>query len=140
MFRALLDADAVAKWRAPVGMTAKIHEFDPREGGRFRVSLTYDAPTDRGKTTAQTDTYHGYFACVVPDEKIVEVIEFETDKPELQGEITVTTTLADKPGGTEISVTYQGLPSAISEHDNATGTRMALDNLADLVEREREDS
>ena len=140
MFRALLDADAVGKWRAPEGMKAEIHEFDPREGGKFRVSLTYDAPTDRGKTTEQTDTYHGYFARLVPDEKIVEVLEFETEKPELQGEITVTTTLADKPGGTEISVTYQGLPSAISEQDNATGTRMALDNLAYLVEREREDS
>jgi hypothetical protein len=67
-------------------------------------------------------------------EKVVEVLEFETEKHELQGEITVTTTLADKPGGTEICVNHQGLPSAISEHDNAVGTRMALDNLAGPLE------
>jgi uncharacterized protein YndB with AHSA1/START domain len=60
-YRALIDARAVAKWKVPTGMTSHVHEFDAREGGLFRVSLTYDEPTGTGKTTEHTDTYHGHF-------------------------------------------------------------------------------
>jgi uncharacterized protein YndB with AHSA1/START domain len=59
VYRALLDARAVAKWKVPDGMTCHVHAFDAREGGSFRISLTYDAPSGTGKTTAHTDTYSG---------------------------------------------------------------------------------
>jgi uncharacterized protein YndB with AHSA1/START domain len=59
VYRALLDPDAVRQWMVPDIMTSHVHAFDAREGGEFRISLTYDAPTTAGKTTAQTDTYHG---------------------------------------------------------------------------------
>jgi uncharacterized protein YndB with AHSA1/START domain len=134
VYRALLDADSVEKWRAPAGMTAQVHEFDAREGGAFRVSLTYDAPTGTGKTTSQTDTYHGHFAKLVPDEQVVEVVEFETADPGLRGEMTMTTTLADADGGTDIVFRHEGLPSGVAPADNETGTRMALAKLAALVE------
>ena len=55
--RAILDARAVATWMVPNGMTSQLHAFDAREGGSFRISLTYDTPTGTGKTTAHTDTY-----------------------------------------------------------------------------------
>jgi hypothetical protein len=61
VYRAFLDPDAVAIWKVPNGMTSHVHEFDAREGGSFRISLTYEAPTETGKTTAHTDTYHGGF-------------------------------------------------------------------------------
>src|SRR5438093_6503071 len=61
VYRALLDAQAVAIWMVPTGMSSHVHAFDAREGGAFRISLTYDAPTGAGKTTAHTDTYHGRF-------------------------------------------------------------------------------
>jgi uncharacterized protein YndB with AHSA1/START domain len=115
-------------------MTAQVHEFDAREGGAFRVSLTYDAPTGTGKTTSQTDTYHGHFAKLVPDEQVVEVVEFETADPGLRGEMTMTTTLADADGGTDIVFRHEGLPSGVAPADNETGTRMALAKLAALVE------
>jgi uncharacterized protein YndB with AHSA1/START domain len=134
VYRALLDADSVAKWRVPAGMTGQVHEFDAREGGAFRVSLTYDAPTGTGKTTSHTDTYHGHFATLVPDEQVVEVLEFETPDPGLRGEMTVTTTLADADGGTDVVFFHEGIPSAVPPADNETGTRMALANLAALVE------
>jgi uncharacterized protein YndB with AHSA1/START domain len=51
VYRALLDARAVATWMVPTGMTSHVHAFDAREGGSFRISLTYDAPTGAGKTT-----------------------------------------------------------------------------------------
>ena len=75
VYRARLDPHAAATWMVPDGMTSHVHEFDAREGGSFRISLTYDEPTGTGKTTAHTDTYHGRFAKLVPNEQVVEVIE-----------------------------------------------------------------
>lgn len=115
-------------------MSSVVHEFDAREGGAFRVSLTYDLPTGTGKTTAHTDTYHGHFRRLIPDEEVVEVLEFETDDPGLGGEMTITTTLADADGGTEVVMTHEGLPDGVASDDNELGTRMALDHLAALVE------
>jgi hypothetical protein len=53
-------------------MTSHVHAFDAREGGTFRISLTYDAPDRIGKTTAHTDTHHGRFVKLVPDEQVVK--------------------------------------------------------------------
>jgi uncharacterized protein YndB with AHSA1/START domain len=134
VYRALLDADAITRWRVPAGMTSQVHEFDPREGGAFRVSLTYDAPGKAGKSASRTDTYHGHFARIIPDRQVVEVIEFETADPALGGAMTLTTTLTDVDGGTEILVVHDGIPASVPPADNETGTRMALANLAALVE------
>lgn len=134
VYRALLDAGAVSRWRVPDGMTSQVHEFDPREGGKFRVSLTYDAPGKAGKSSSRTDTYHGHFARLIPDREVVEVIEFETPDPALGGAMTLTTTLTDADGGTEIVVVHDGIPASVPPADNETGTRMALANLAALVE------
>ena len=134
VYRALLDAGAIAAWRVPDGMTSVVHEFDAREGGSFRISLTYDAPDRAGKTAAATDTYHGRFERLVPGERVVEVVEFETDDPALRGEMTITTTLADSGDGTDVSIVHEGLPDSVPASDNEAGTRMSLDNLARLVE------
>jgi uncharacterized protein YndB with AHSA1/START domain len=132
--RALLDPAAVAKWRVPTGMSSHVHEFDAREGGSLRVSLTYETPDSTGQSTAHTDSYHGHFVKIVPDQQVVEVVEFETDDPSLRGAMTMTTTLTDVDGGTEVVVVHDGIPDAIPAEDNETGTRMALANLARLVE------
>jgi uncharacterized protein YndB with AHSA1/START domain len=133
----LIDADAIARWRVPDGMTSEVHEFDAREGGTFRISLTYDSPTGTGKSTAQSDTFHGHFARLVPDELVVEVIEFETEDVGLRGEMRMTTSLTDADGdATEVTVLHEGIPDDVSPSDNELGTRMALDNLAALVETE----
>lgn len=134
VYRALLDADAVAKWRVPAGMSSYVHEFDAREGGSFRVSLTYDAPDAAGKSAAHTDTYHGHFARLVQDQRVVEVFEFETADPELLGTMTMTTTLTDAGDGTDVVVVHEGIPDSVPAADNETGSRMALANLARLVE------
>ena len=115
-------------------MTSVVHEFDAREGGLLRISLTYDASTGAGKTAAHTDTYHGHFAKLVPNEQVVEVLEFETADPKLHGEMTMTTTLADADGGTDVLVVHERIPPGVSVVDNEIGTRMALDNLAALLE------
>jgi uncharacterized protein YndB with AHSA1/START domain len=134
VYRALLDAHAVATWMVPSGMTSHVHAFDPREGGSFRISLTYDAPTGTGKTTTQTDTHHGHFMELRPDEKVVEVVEFETADPALRGEMTITIALADADDGTDIVAVHDGLPRGVPTADNEAGWQSALGKLAALVE------
>ena len=135
VYRALVDARAVATWMVPTGMTSQVHAFDPREGGSFRISLTYDAPTGTGKTSAHTDTYHGRFVKLVTDEQVVELVEFETADPELRGEMTITISLADADGGgTDVLAVHDGLPPGVPIADNEAGWREALGKLAALVE------
>ena len=136
VYRALLDARAVAKWKVPTGMTCHVHEFDAREGGSFRISLTYNAPTGTGKTTAHADTYHGRFVKLVPNEQVVEVDEFETADPAMRGKMTVTITFTDADGATDVVGVHAGLPPGVSTADNETGWRMALAKLAALCEEE----
>jgi uncharacterized protein YndB with AHSA1/START domain len=134
VYRALVDAEAIAAWRVPDGMRSEVHEFDAREGGTFRVSLHYDSPDAVGKSGAHTDTYRGHFVQLIPDERVVEVSEFETDDPALGGAMTMTTTLRDAGGGTEVVIQHDGIPDAVDPADNDTGTRMALAALAVWVE------
>jgi uncharacterized protein YndB with AHSA1/START domain len=115
-------------------MRSHVHEFDAREGGAIRISLTYDAPEQSGKSMAHTDTYHGQFVQLVPGELVVERIEFETDDPDLRGTMTMTTTLSDADGGTDVTVLHEGIPDTVPAADNEAGTRMALAALARLVE------
>ena len=134
VYRALLDPTAVQAWMVPDGMSSKVHEFDGREGGAFRISLTYDAPTTTGKTTAQTDTFHGRFTHLVPDREVTQTTEFETDDPALQGEMTITYELEDQDGGTVLTYAHEGLPSGVNPDDNALGATMSMAKLAALVE------
>jgi uncharacterized protein YndB with AHSA1/START domain len=133
VYRALVDPLAVATWMVPDGMTSRVHEFEAREGGAFRITLTYDEPTGAGKTTAHADTYHGRFVRLVPDELVVERIEFETDDPAMRGEMTVTLALTDADGGTELVAVHDHLPPGLSPADNELGWRLSLAKLARLV-------
>lgn len=134
VYRALLDPRAVAQWKVPDGMSLHVHDFDAREGGAIRISLTNADRSETGKTSSHTDTYHGRFVKLVPNEQVVEVDEFETTDPALQGEMTITITLADANGGTDLVAVHEGLPQGVSTADNETGWRMALAKLAALVE------
>jgi uncharacterized protein (DUF1810 family)/uncharacterized protein YndB with AHSA1/START domain len=136
VYRALLDPLAVARFRVPDGMTCQVHEFDGREGGAFRVSLSYDSPESVGKSSAHTDTYHGRFVRLVPDQSVVEVVEFETTNPLLSGKMTITTTLTAVDAGTDVVVFHEGIPDVVPSDDNEAGTRMGLEKLARLVEQD----
>ena len=136
VYEALIDDGAVQQWMVPDSMTSHVHLFDAREGGAFRISLTYDAPTDTGKTSTQTDTYHGRFVRLVPGELVVQVVEFETADPALQGEMTITFTLADSSAGdgTDLTGVHENLPPGVPPEDNELGWSMSLAKLARLVE------
>jgi uncharacterized protein YndB with AHSA1/START domain len=134
VYRALTDAAVVARWMVPDGMAIHVHTYDVREGGKFRVSLTYEAPDAVGKSSAHTDTYHGHFVRLLPDQKVEQVIEFETADPNLQGKMRVVISLADGAGGTDVFAVHDHLPTGLSAVDNETGWRMSLAKLAALAE------
>jgi uncharacterized protein YndB with AHSA1/START domain len=136
VYQACLDPDAVASWRVPDNMKARVHAFDAREGGRFRVSLTYQDPerSSRGKTSEDTDTFAGRFVELVPYERIVEVIEFESEDPGFAGEMKITTSLAEAGEATEVTILCQDIPGGIRPEDNAIGCKESLQKLAALLE------
>lgn len=134
VYAALLDPDAVRQWMVPDGMTSEVLAFDAREGGTFRITLTYAAPTTTGKTTTQSDTFHGRFVRLVPGAEVVQAVEFETDDPAMHGEMTITYQLTAAGGGTELTGTHEHLPAGVSPADNELGWSMSIAKLARLVE------
>jgi len=134
VYQALIDPQAIAIWMVPDGMTSQVHTFDAWEGGHFRISLTYVDPTTTGKSSEQTDTYHGHFVKLAPHEQVVEVMEFETTDPTMQGEMTVTFTLTEVDGETALLAVHDQVPPGIAPADNELGWQMSLDKLATLVE------
>ena len=118
----------------PDGMASEVHEFEAREGGVFRISLTYDDPQQAGKTSGSTDTFHGRFAKIIPDSEIVQVVEFQSDDPSMKGEMTITYLLEDRDNGTDVTGIHEDLPPGLSAADNELGWAMSMDKLAKLVE------
>jgi len=134
VYRALIDTDAIGRWKVPDGMSIHVHEHEAREGGSFRISLTYDGAAGVGKSSARTDTYHGHYVTLVPDEKIVEIDEFESDDPGMSAPMTVSITLADDDGGTTLVAVHEGISESIPASDNELGWQLSLAKLANLVE------
>jgi uncharacterized protein YndB with AHSA1/START domain len=135
VYRACLDPEALVVWRVPDNMEGHLHSLEARAGGRYRMSLTYQDPqrSPGGKTSDSTDTFEGRFVEMVPDEKIVEVVEFESEDSRYSGEMTMTTRLSDVDDGTQVTVICAGLPAGIRPEDNELGTRQALQKLAALL-------
>lgn len=134
VYRALLDPQLIPRWRVPTGMRCDIHEFEPHEGGTFRVSLTYDTPAAAGKSSAHTDTYHGHFEQLVPNERVVERLAFETTDPQLQGEMRITTDLVAAGASTRLIAVHENLPPGVAPADNEAGWQESLAKLASLIE------
>lgn len=91
VYEAFLDPGLLAAWLPPAGMRGVVHELEPREGGRFSMSLTYENPADGpgGKSTGDTDTFQGRFVELVPRERVGWAVEFESDRPGMSGEMRV---------------------------------------------------
>ncbi len=137
VYDALINPDKLIIWRVPNSMIGKIHSFDAREGGKYDMSLTYMKPEESlgGKSTEDTDSFTGCFVQLIPDEKVVEVIEFDSDDPRFSGQMTMTTTLKEADGGTEISILAEDIPPGVNPADNEQGTEESLAKLAKLVEK-----
>lgn len=136
IYRALTDPQAIVSWRPPKGMRGEMLAFDAREGGAYRMALIYEDQSIQGKSSGNVDVVEGRFQDLVPGERMVEVVTFESDDPTFAGEMTITTTLTPIPGGTEVSIACENVPSGISAADHEAGLTSTLQNLATYTERQ----
>ncbi|OWV71138.1 ATPase [Rhizobium sp. R634] len=135
IYRAFLDAEAVATWLPPASMTGIVHAFEGWEGGAFSMSLVYpdDETSQLGKTSEKTDRFEGRFARLVADQQIVWVTVFDSEDESFSGEMTLATTLSRVDGGTVVTMVCEDIPSGIRLEDNEEGCRLTLDKLAAFV-------
>ena len=127
VYRAFLDADAMAKWLPPNGFTGKVYHMDPRVGGTFRMSFTNFA-------TGQSHAFGGAYLELVPNAKLRYTDVF--DDPNLPGEMQTTVSLAAVSCGTEVNIVQEGIPAAIPPESCYLGWQESLALLAKLVEAE----
>ena len=136
VYAAFMDPAALLAWLPPGGMTGKMHAFDARVGGGYRMSLLYPAnePAPRGKTSAGEDVVTVRFVELVQGRRIVEAVTFETTDPALFGEMTIIVTLEPVPGATDVTLLCKNLPPGLRPDDNEAGSRLSLEQLAHRFE------
>ena len=127
VYRAFLDADAMAKWLPPNGFTGKVHQLEAKVGGAHRMSFT-------NFTTGRSHSFGGTYLELVPHERLRYTDRF--DDPNLPGEMQVTVTLKPVSVGTELHVVQEGIPEAIPPEACYLGWQESLMLLAKLVEAE----
>lgn len=136
VYAALVDRDALTAWLPPDGMTARFERFDPRPGGSYRLVLTYiDASRTQGKATADSDVIEARYVDIVPDERVVQAVDFVSDDPAFAGTMIMTWDVTAVDGGTRVDITAEDVPDGISAEDHAAGLASSLANLADHLER-----
>ena len=136
VYQAFIDPDDLIAWLPPGNMTGQFHEFEARVGGGYRMSLFYpeSGAEHRGKTTEREDRVNVRFVELVPPRRIIEAVNFDTTDPALLGEMTMTATFKEVPGGTEVTLLFENLPPGLRPEDNEVGARQSLDQLARHLE------
>ena len=127
IYRAFLDADAMAKWLPPNGFTGKVHHMDAKVGGTFRMSFT-------NFTTGKSHSFGGKYLELVPHERLRHTDTF--DDPNLSGEMRVTVTLKPVSCGTDLNIEQEGVPAVIPTETCYLGWQESLVLLGKLVEAE----
>ncbi len=125
VYRAFLDADAMAKWLPPNGFTGKVHHLDARVGGTYKMSFT-------NFTTGHSHSFGGEYLDLVPHERIRYTAKF--DDPNLPGVMRTTVSLQEVSCGTELSVSQEGIPEVIPLEACHLGWQESLTLLSKLVE------
>ncbi len=127
VYRAFVEADALAKWLPPNGFTCTVHHFDAKVGGTFKMSF-------RNFTTGASHSFGGEYVELVPHERLRYTDKF--DDPNLPGLLEVTVTLKEVSVGTELTIVQDGVPDVIPPEACYLGWQDSLRNLAQLVEPE----
>ena len=127
VYRAFLDADAMAKWLPPNGFTGKVHHLDAKVGGTYKMSFT-------NFTTGKSHAFGGTYVELKPNERIRYTDKF--DDPNLSGEMQVSITLTNVMCGTDVNIVQEGVPDAIPAEMCYLGWQESLILLAKLVETE----
>jgi uncharacterized protein YndB with AHSA1/START domain len=127
VYRAFLDPEALVKWMAPNGFTAKVHQLDAKVGGSYKMSF-------KNFTTGNGHSFGGKYLELVPNERIVHTDEF--DDKNLPGTMQVTITFKKVLVGTEVNITQEGVPDVIPAEACYLGWQESLNLLANLVNPE----
>jgi len=127
VYRAFLDADAMAKWLPPYGFTGKVHHMEAKVGGTYKMSFTNFA-------TGQGHSFGGEYRELAPDQRIRYTAKF--DDPHLPGEMQTTVSIKQVIGGAELNIVQEGIPDAIPLEMCYLGWQESLAQLAKLVEPE----
>jgi uncharacterized protein YndB with AHSA1/START domain len=127
VYRAFIEADALAKWLSPNGFTCTVHQLEPKVGGTHRMSF-------RNFTTGNSHSFGGEYVELVPNERLRYTDKF--DDPNLPGQLQATVTLKKVPVGTELNIVQEGLPDLLPLDACYLGWQESLRNLAKLVEPE----
>lgn len=125
VYRAFIEADAVASWLPPFGFLCTVHELEPKVGGAHRMSF-------RNFTTGQSHSFGGEYKELVPDERLVYTDRF--DDPNLPGDMTVTASIRAVSVGSELTIEQKGVPDVIPIEACYLGWQESLRKLAKLVE------
>jgi uncharacterized protein YndB with AHSA1/START domain len=127
VYRAFLEADALAKWMPPDGVACTVHHLEPAVGGTYKMSF-------RNFTTGDSHAFGGEYVEIVRNERLRYTNRF--DDPNLPGQMQVTVALKKVSVGTELTIVQEGLPDAIPQEACYLGWQESLRNLARLVEPE----
>lgn len=136
VYDAFMNPDLLVRWLPPAEMTGKIHMFDGRVGGGYRMSLLYPETETKfqGKTADREVRVEVRFTALSPPDRITEAITFVTTEPSLMGEVTMTATFETVSEGTEVTLLFENLPPGIRPEDNDASARLSLYQLARLFD------
>lgn len=136
IYKAFTDPKALEVWQAPGDMIAKVHSFDFKVGGGYEMSLYYpDSETEmKGKTEKLEDRFLARFVEIIPNEKIVQAVNFKSPNPDFSGEMIIEITFEPTENGTNVTYFFKNIPKGIRPEDNEAGTVSLLNKLAKYVE------
>lgn len=129
VFAALVDAAARVVWLPPAGMSGRFDWFDARPGGGYRLTLTYDDESTRGKSQDNADVVEVRFTAIDEPRQLVEEADFVADDPDLAGTMTMTWSLEPVDRGTLVTITATDVPDGISSDDHVAAFASTLSNL-----------
>ena len=137
VYDALTNADALSAWLPPLGMTAELTSFAAREGGSYRMVLTFTGENHRtpSKTSEHSDAVEVRFVELVRDERIVTSVRFKSVDPAYLHPMKMAWVFNQAGGGTQVTITCEAVPAPISAEDHAVGLNASLENLARFTER-----
>jgi uncharacterized protein YndB with AHSA1/START domain len=137
VYQAFVNPEAMVAWLPPEGMTGRILAFDFREGGMYRMVLTYEEE-DRpaGKTSDNTDEIEIRIIKLIENRLIEQTVTFESEDADFSGEMKITWSFIPDPGGTRVTVRCENVPPGIKSEDHQAGLSSSLQNLAEFTERQ----
>lgn len=133
VYAALVDQDALLRWLPPDGMTGRFERYDARPGGGYRLVLTYVDDASTGKSTTDSDVVEALFVELVPGDRVMQAVQFDSDDPNYAGTMTMTWSLEPVDSGTRVEIRAEDVPPGISADDHAAGLASSLRNLADYL-------